>query len=37
MISVDLAVASVVRDLRDCLLRFAKVASALCFRWKPLA
>ena len=37
MISADPAVASVVRDLRGCSLRFVKVASARCFRWKPLA
>ena len=37
MISADLAAASVVRDLRDCSLRFVKVASVLCFRSKPLA
>jgi hypothetical protein len=29
MISADLAAASVVRDLRDCSLRFVKAASAL--------
>ena len=35
-LGADLVVASVVRDLRDCSLRFAKAASALCFRSKPL-